>query len=59
MLKRPVIRINDINPMLFSFVEELNEVKVSYLGHVEIDCSNEVEVRYLGHMAYLSSLWCW
>ena len=25
---KAVIRINDINPMLFSFVEELNQVKV-------------------------------
>ncbi|XP_013409327.1 uncharacterized protein LOC106172933 [Lingula anatina] len=27
MLQRAVLRIQDINPMLFSFVEELNEVK--------------------------------
>ena len=28
MESKAVIRINDINPMLFNFVEELNEVKV-------------------------------
>jgi len=27
MLRRPVLRINDVNPMLFNFVEELNDVK--------------------------------
>ena len=29
MENKAVIRINGINPMLFSFVEELNEVKVN------------------------------
>ena len=29
MERKAVIRIQDINPMLFSFVEELNEVKVN------------------------------
>ena len=29
MESKAVIRINGINPMLFSFVEELNEVKVN------------------------------
>ena len=29
MENKAVIRIQDINPMLFSFVEELNDVKVN------------------------------
>jgi len=28
MLRKPVLRIHDINPMLFRYLEELEEVKV-------------------------------
>ena len=28
MARKPVIRVQDINPMLFNFVEELTDVKV-------------------------------
>jgi len=28
MLRKPVLRIQDINPMLFRYLEELDEVKV-------------------------------
>ena len=40
MLTRPVIRIQDINPMLFSFVEELNDVKVNYLPWEIVQLTN-------------------
>lgn len=36
MERKAVIRIQDINPMLFSFVEELNEVKVLYYSFFKI-----------------------
>ena len=39
MVKKPVIRVQDINPMLFSFVEELNDVKVRFC---EICIRNQV-----------------
>ena len=30
MTDKAVMRIQDVNPMLFNYVEELSEVKVSY-----------------------------
>ena len=49
MSMRSVLRVQDLNPMLFSFVEELNEVKVRSGGHtsgieMKVKATNDVRV---------------
>ncbi|XP_052242863.1 differentially expressed in FDCP 8-like isoform X2 [Dreissena polymorpha] len=52
MSKKAVIRIQDINPMLFSFVEELNEVKklreeLLIMKKYILQCSAAMEMKLL------------
>ncbi len=50
MLRKPVLRVQDINPMLFTFVEELNDVKVGELScflslpMIQTSCESDSEV---------------
>jgi len=41
MLRKPVLCIQDLNPMLFRYLEELNDVKVSQQSAL---------VRYVDHL---------
>ena len=41
-----MIRINDINPMLFNFVEELNEVKVCSVFSVIAQIENFEKIEW-------------
>lgn len=39
MMSRPVLKLKEINPLLFNFVEELVEIRVGSLTDPNKDCN--------------------